>query len=275
MKIDYTSDLHLDTHIQHSIKDKSIYIDIFEDYFKHKKSDILIIAGDLGHNIEQNSYFLKLLKTEFGYKDILTVEGNHSGYLMNDIEKSKFKNGLEKIKYTKEVYLNEGIKILDGNSYDIIDKDRIITIGGCDSFYDGSYLRPMDIEMFNIKNIVQYWKGYMPDSRFMNLNNFQDYAKQEKDKLLKLYEKCDIVVTHVKPVSEIKYFQGKYKGKASNAFFGFNWGNKIIDDKKLKIWVYGHSHEEENFEINGKKLLCNPYGYQGETFNKIIKSFTI
>jgi predicted phosphodiesterase len=276
MKFDYTSDLHIDIHInKNNKKNIKSYLNVFDNYFKNKKSDKLIIAGDLGHDIEQNLFFFKLLKKEYGYKEIFTVEGNHSGYLLKEEEKLKFKNGIEKIDFSKKLYFDNGINILDGNLYTLNENNREIVIGGADSFYDGLFLKELDGNYFNYDYVIKFWKNYMPDSNMMNLDNFLDIVNLEKEKLINLQNKCDVIVTHVKPVIQTKYFNGIYGKHPSNAFFSFDWENEIINDRKLKVWVYGHTHEIESHLINEKKLLCNPLGYKHELFNKEIKTFTI
>jgi predicted phosphodiesterase len=270
MKFDYTSDLHLDIHIKHDTYNQYRF-QIFKKYFENKQSDNLIIAGDLGHDILQNIDFFKFLQNDIGYKEIFTVEGNHSGYMIknNDIN---FKNGLEKISYAKKLYKNIGIKILDGNSYELKDSDnKIITIGGCDSWYDGSFYKlyqyNQHVEISN-KDILRFWKMSLNDSSYIEIDDFFPLFEEEKEKLLNLQNKCDIIVTHVKPLNKKEYFSGKYKNDLSNAFFCFDWEENIINDEKLKIWVYGHTHEIENFDFHGKKFLCNPYGYPAEINDK-------
>jgi predicted phosphodiesterase len=278
MIIDYTSDLHLDIHIKYSKDNIETYNQFWSKYFKNKRSDYLIIAGDLGHDIEQNLIFFKYLKEKRGYKDIFTVEGNHSGYLIKNNGK-EYIDGLEKIKYTKEIYLENGIKVLDGNYYTLQENEKEILIGGCDSFYDGSFYKLYKNNngiSISEEEIVNFWKMSLNDSYYMNILDFHELFESEKKKLEYLKGKCDIMVTHVKPVNKKEYFSGKYKNDLSNAFFSFDWEEKIISEEKLKVWIYGHTHEIEKFNISNKRLLCNPYGYPHEiTDKKYVRNFEI
>ena len=83
MQFDYVSDTHIDFHCkQYSITHKNFHSDIeryVNSLLPSSPSDTLIIAGDIGHRFEQDSYFL--LKLRETYKDILIVPGNHCRFL--------------------------------------------------------------------------------------------------------------------------------------------------------------------------------------------------
>ena len=54
--------------------------------------NILIIAGDIGHNNKQNIQVLELIKKIFGYKHIIWVLGNHDFYLLDKSLGSDYDN---------------------------------------------------------------------------------------------------------------------------------------------------------------------------------------
>jgi hypothetical protein len=39
----------------------------------------------------------------------------------------------------------------------------------------------------------------------------------------------------------------------------------------VKLWIYGHTHKENNSEINYVKVLCNPLGYPSERNKKDLR----
>lgn len=129
MIIDYISDIHIDFWLDKNIA-KEEYLDsyLFKEVFKTKKGEILLIAGDLGHNNEQSIDFLELLINVHGYKHIFVVFGNHDYYLLN-AEYGRFnKNSFNRIEAFKQLATkSQNITLLDG---DIVTyKD--IKIGGC------------------------------------------------------------------------------------------------------------------------------------------------
>jgi predicted phosphodiesterase len=281
MKFDYTSDLHLDFYINARSNPTERQVkNVFDKYFENKQSNILLIAGDLGHYPFQNLQILNFIKKLYGYDDIYTVEGNHSGYMVSKSQKYNYSNGKNKILDHKKILSEGGIKVLDGNTYDILDKEnnKTIVIGGTDSWYDGTIYYQQSNGWYNSSGGIEtHWKNTMNDSKMMNINDFYDIVKLEKEKLINLQNKCDIIVTHVKPVVESRYFQEKYKYDISNAYYSFDWIEKIVNDDKLKFWIYGHTHETEEWDVFGKILLCNALGYPKESKSKdlSIKSFEI
>jgi Icc-related predicted phosphoesterase len=281
MTFDYTSDLHLDFYFDSAsnVNERKIR-KIFDKYFEDKQSKYLLVAGDIGHYVNQNLIILNLIKKLYEYEDIFTVEGNHSGYMVSKSQKFQYGNGKNKIIDHMKILSEGGIKVLDGNSYNIIDNDKIITIGGANSWYDGSiYYQKTSGWYSSSGGIESHWKNTMNDSEMMNIKDFYDIVISEKEKLKKLINKCDIMVTHVKPVCEQRFFQDKYKDDITSAYYSFDWIENIINDEKLKIWVYGHTHETEEWDVFGKKLVCNALGYPKESnrsgLTKSIKSFDI
>ena len=84
MKIDILSDLHFDNYFY----GKYTKDDVIKFYSQiidfNNCGDVLVIAGDLGHNNHQNIKILKILK-EF-YKNIVCVLGNHDYINILEIE---------------------------------------------------------------------------------------------------------------------------------------------------------------------------------------------
>lgn len=83
MTFDYISDIHLDFHCkQYSITHRNFYKDIdafATSILPENPSSTLMIAGDLGHRFEQDSYLL--LKLRETYNDILIVPGKYCRFL--------------------------------------------------------------------------------------------------------------------------------------------------------------------------------------------------
>ena len=84
MKIDILSDLHFDNYFycKYTKDDVIKFYSQIIDF--NNCGDVLVIAGDLGHNNHQNIKILKILK-EF-YKNIVCVLGNHDYINILEIE---------------------------------------------------------------------------------------------------------------------------------------------------------------------------------------------
>lgn len=268
-KLDYMSDTHFDFFFKLESKFKLInFKKLYDPYFKNKQSNILVIGGDIGHYLKQNIELLDMIKKEYGYTTIILVFGNHDYYLVSKSQSYSFKhNSLNKIKYSKELYQDNGYIVLDNN---IVEFDNI-KIGGCSGWYDG-YVYTLMNNMYS-DSILNYWKQVSNDSNLIKgIEDFYTLWQQEKPKLDNLVKSdIDIMITHFKPVIESRFFHEKYKGEKTNVFYCFDFLENILNMSNLKYWVYGHTHETEEFELlnSGKKIVCNAFGYPKEKSNEI------
>lgn len=106
--------------------------------------------------------------------------------------------------------------------------------------------------------------------------NFRDYVYKENENSVKFLSenitKNSIVVTHHLPT--YKSVHPKYHGSELNRFFVCEMDN-IIEKNKPNYWLHGHSHENQDYRLFNSKVICNPYGYPGESkdfiSNKIIE----
>lgn len=273
-KISFCSDLHLDFFFKEGSSIQRALDYNFSGYFKDIDSDTLIIAGDTSHfSPEYETECILAIKEWLNLKHVITVNGNHSGYLLGKSLQSRFANGLQLSAFRTDLYNQNGIHALEGNYIEIDG----IRIGGCDSFYDGTiYYRMNQAWMYNTSGTLEnYWKRTMNDSYNMKLDSFWEYAKQQKELLRSLKDQVDVMVTHVKPVVDEKYFPQQYQNDMTNSFYSFDFEEEIALDKRLKTWVYGHTHEVERWDFLGTELLANPRGYQNEVKGKGIKHFEV
>lgn len=273
-KIAYCSDLHLDflfkerSNIQRALKYN------FSKYFQDIDSDTLVIAGDTSHfTPEYEIECILELKQWLNLKHIITVNGNHSGYRLTKELQQRFANGLQLMAFRTDLYNQNGIHALEG---DYVEIDGV-RIGGCDSFYDGTiYYRMNQAWMYGTSGTLEdYWKRTMNDSKNMKLDSFWEYAKQQKDLLRKLKDQVDVMVTHVKPVVDDKYFPRMYQNDMANAFYSFDFEEEIATDSRLSFAIYGHTHTVEEWDFVGVKLLANPRGYPNEIMGKSIKHIEV
>lgn len=258
----YTSDLHIDFYMRDAQCSKLLFDKAFGKYFEEIDSKTIIIAGDIGHYPEQNIRFLDILRTKYNLENVITVSGNHTGYRVNDKQRRMFPTGLHKIAYEEDLFSENGIKVLDGNSYDI----GGTIIGGSKSWYDGTVYYRMNSGWYNSSNgsLENLWKRTMNDSKYMNLDEFWDIGAEEKDKFKKLSGTCDVMVSHVCPTVTDKFFHEEYRGQIGNAFYSFDFEENIVADERLKYWIYGHTHTINEYDFFGKNIVANPLGYPNE-----------
>jgi len=267
MTIDILSDLHLDFYFQSgttpSVNEIKIVFDsIFYSTTESKLGDLLIIAGDLGHHNHQNIEILKILQTEY-YKDIVCVLGNHDYYLVDYKSVDKYQNNsLYRVQEMRDlINASDNMYCLNG---DVIELNGV-KFAGCDSSYDNSYMQNYFPFLDDDSLINKMWKNGLNDYRMMgNINNYMEIYNIEIKKLKSIYDKCDVLITHVNPSYLHEHLSPRYINDKFNTFFTFD-GHKYIKEGNMKFWIFGHTHDKVEYEFYGVKCICNPLGYPNES----------
>ncbi|WP_201317510.1 metallophosphoesterase [Paenibacillus sp. EPM92] len=249
---DLISDTHIDIWITPDSDAKSHQkkIDKFIDHLiPDEPSEVLVIAGDLGHYNKQNALMLKSLKRV--YSHILFVFGNHDLYLVSGKVREKYANNsmnrrTEMKSLAEEI---EGVFCLDGTSITIDG----VTFGGTGMWYDFSYgLRELHMQMDHLRRI---WKGKMNDSRLIHtLPSFEE----EVAKLESIFGASDVIVTHVGP--DWSRVAGGCRYDPVTSFYYFD-GSDLLSRANGKTWCFGHTHDHYSYVKNGCYLVNNALGY--------------
>ena len=278
VNVDILSDLHLDFYFKQNFTTSenitSFFKQIFTDNDTREFGSVLIIAGDIGHYNEQNIEILKIFQKEF-YKHIICVLGNHDYYLVNSEAKHTFDNNSFKRVEDMRKLINqeENMYCLDGEVIEI----EGIRFAGADSWYDEGYVKKYYTNLDN-NHINLLWNSNINDSRLIKgITRFNDITKLEIEKIENIYQDCDVMITHVNPSISEEHIDKKYHNSPINTFFTFD-GSKFYKKGSMKFWVFGHTHDPIEYEIEDVKFLCNPLGYPNESQygdNIKMKSFEI
>jgi metallophosphoesterase superfamily enzyme len=263
LKIDILSDTHFDNYFYGKYTNYDV-INFYSQIIDFNNcGDVLVIAGDIGHNNSQNIKILKLLKQY--YKNIICVLGNHDYYLLGKENKSLFKNSFERVENMRElINSQDGMYCLNG---DIIEIDGI-KFGGCDGWYnDGYFGRQYPTESFSRKSTNVMWRNIMNDANFIHgVENFDDIFEIERPKIEKVFKDCDVMITHINPSAKNEHINIRYQNNPSNVFFCFE-GEKYLKNGNMKYWIFGHTHEELKYIEHNVHCICNPLGYFNESGN--------
>ena len=263
MKIDILSDVHFDNYFYGKYKNDDVIKFYSQIIDFNNCGDVLVIAGDIGHNNSQNIKILKLLKKY--YKNIICVLGNHDYYLLGKENKSLFKNSFERVENMRELINSEvGMYCLDGF---IVEIDGV-KFGGADGWYnDGYFAKQYPTESFTKKSTNVMWKNIMNDAEFIyGVENFDDIFQIERPKIEKVFDKCDVMITHINPSAKNEHINIRYQNNPTNVFFCFD-GEKYLKNGNMKYWIFGHTHEELEYIEHNVKCICNPLGYFNESGN--------
>jgi len=260
VNINYISDLNLD-----QISFDGNMEEYIESILPNIKGDILIIAGNLGSDLNKNLLFLKKISPY--YHKIFYVTGPKEMYL-NDEHYSFNSNSFEKLNTLKRILNNfpefENIVLLDG-----FDKQRIVleeydnlSISGLSMFWDYSGL-PLNLTHREINDL---YKATVKDYKFINFGTDHRTEKLNKLNPSKLFknnfkrldklEPVDIMVTYYCPLNTEESFQcfdGEYH----------------IKRLQPKTWIFGGIMKFEDTFYNNT-LLTNAFNLKNK-----IKTLTI
>lgn len=200
-----------------------------ETYFQY---DLIVIAGDLSNDPKLSLTFLENLQSKTS-KPIIVVPGNHDRW-HNSFEKS------EQILGKFPGFLNRKIFEING--------ERILGLTLW-YYFDKSFHRNSWSDLMYIQDYRKVEEEHYLDKEFL-INNLKE---------------GDIVVSHMLPLQELVSI--KYKNDPYNKYFVTDIPD-IIEERKPKLWIHGHSHEPCYTKVYNTLFLRNPAGYPGEWCHK-------
>jgi Icc-related predicted phosphoesterase len=247
MQIDYISDIHMDTW------------DDDLNWKKTKKSDHLIIAGDVADKYDDIKYTLKTLGNL--YQKIYYVDGNHE-YATMRFAYQEQKDNLRNI--CKEL---KNVHFLPDNPVIINDIGIVGACGwwtfdfsGCDARFCIEWLSANSKTWHEFEHIK-----YKVDSDliyyFFNKLAINDYNSL-KDHIKNIYNRVNklIVVTHTScnPQTSVNTYP---TGEDIRGLYGNSYMmNLVAQYKKIKYWINGHCHTKKCVDQYDVKFINNPRG---------------
>ena len=100
---------------------------------------------------------------------------------------------------------------------------------------------------------------------FMPQDSVDDHKKflTELEKVLSVYPtQPTVVVGHHAPSKASTH--PRYKNEVTmNGAYSSNLDNFILDNRQIKLWTHGHTHEDFDYRIGTTRVVCNPRGYDG------------
>ncbi|MFA9560362.1 metallophosphoesterase [Evansella sp. AB-rgal1] len=273
MKVDVVSDIHLDFWVTVKV-DESLHrqaVSLFiEKIIPKQPSDILIIAGDMGHYNFQNALLLNELSHY--YKYIFIVFGNHDFYMLNSNYFEKFeKDSMNRWNEMREIIdAIEGVYVLEGNKITV---DNVV-FGGTGGWYDFSFG-----QMYmhaTLPRIKKAWYKLSNDSRLIKgePTDVIKFSNCEKEKLFSIINECDFIVTHIPPLLP-RLLNNQYND-ISNSFYYMDIGDHK-EKLSQKTWIFGHTHVRKDLVAYGCRFVNAPIGYpiEGEIEKKQIVTIEV
>lgn len=246
--IDVISDTHIDFYIKNNFSIEDFCVSIMPE----NHGEVLLIAGDIGHNTDQNVEVLKFFLSK--YKKVAIVFGNHCYYSQEDSESH--------INDSRDRYKELGIEILEGTSFEY----NGIKIGGGSGWCDLTYGKEFGFTEADVYNMFYHnfsdynWIDSIPRDFF----SYRDWYIKKKQELENVLD-CDIIISHY-PFDEDS-IAPKYARDVYTSFFKFD-GSNFYDKLDGKIWVAGHTHTPYDYKKNGTRFVNNALGYPFE-YNEV------
>jgi predicted phosphohydrolase len=241
MKIRILSDLHLEFQTWH---------------YQFQGEDAVFIAGDIASRCSNHGKDMFKLFESIKVP-VFVILGNHDFYgdtIDGTINKIQLK--LTEEKYSHVYFLNNSY--VDFGGYRICGSTLFtdFTSRGIDRQFEVMLESKLFISDF------KWIKKTCPDDYIIYSDEAIEFlSNQAQNSQLPL-----IFLTHWIPSN--RFIKDKFKGEILNGYFVNDCAEKVITDK-VKWWIYGHGHDNNESIINETKFICNPRGYPGENKNWI------
>lgn len=260
MTIQYLSDLHFGTWFKEPLDEKAF--DVLYDHCFEKQSDVIIVAGDMGESNTLTCKAMKRIKERY-CKHLICVFGNHDYYLPLKAREHYRHDSFQRAKELKSMLEDEGIIVLDGT---VVEIDGV-RFGGAMGWYDGAWAKKHFKKLLQVKEedyLNKLWRQVMEDAHnILGISHYMEMFERELPKIEAVYQKCDIMVTHVSPSIEKDHVSPMYQKDEGAAYFTFD-GKKYLQNGSMRYWIYGHSHIDLEYEVNGVQVLSAQLGYPRE-----------
>ncbi|SBT07394.1 Metallophosphoesterase [Candidatus Accumulibacter aalborgensis] len=87
---------------------------------------------------------------------------------------------------------------------------------------------------------------------------FSRHASWLESKLAEPFPGQTVVITHHAPSPGS--IHPRFADSPLNACFVSN-GERLIDGRRVALWIHGHTHDSFDYVVNGTRVVCNPRGY--------------
>lgn len=239
MKIDITSDIHVDLNRPH-------------DWSKTQGADTIVIAGDISNSVVR--FGLGLSDIAKAYENVLVVPGNHDFY---DTREHNLEVPRAMALLKEQCFALPNVFLLDYGNATI---DGITFIGNI-GWYD--LVGPPDTAFL--------WRKLMNDYRFIDLSGADEVRRlaascaQQIDERLAHAERA-VVVTHMAPC--VAAMNPEHLTNISPAYVNTLMEPVMVKHaSRIAAWVFGHTHEPVDMVHPGcgVPILSHPRGYWNQS----------
>ena len=237
----YGSDLHLDIEVNRNFIKKVLKKQNIE------QNSILLLCGDTfvlnSYNIKDNIF--DLLSEKFS--EVYLLFGNHEYYGGYPFQLGNV------INYHKKIRKN--IQIVNNVNFSFENKNIILST---------LWTKINEIDFYSIKNRLNDFIQIKISNKTLNITDVNNAFETSFNFIKDSLKENTLIGTHHVPT--YKLIDLRHKGEILNQCFYVELHNFIYDNA-IDFWISGHSHYNENRDINGTRMLSNQLGYPNEMLN--------
>jgi predicted phosphodiesterase len=226
-------------------------------------SDVVILAGD----IHVGNRGVDWAKATFPNQPVIYILGNHEYY------GKAFPKHIEDLR-----------KFADGSNVHILEQDYIVIDGitflGCTLWTDfklfgepriaGSHATQVMADYRKIRVSPQYRKLRSLDTAVIHAKSLR-WLDSEIEKLKSDGNKV-VIITHHAP--SCQSVPEEYRDDILSAAYASHLDD-FVASSHAAVWIHGHVHTQQDYNIGGTRLICNPRGYPDERNENFIPDFVI
>jgi predicted phosphodiesterase len=253
MLIDWVSDTHAG-HWPHAQIDWAAV--------RNPGSDILIMGGDLAN--DHISALVEAHRAAEVYPIVLWTDGNHEHYetdhdgIDTDAAHAFMRDHIQD---PRVIFMDGLTKFIQGG----------VMFIGCNGWYDFNI-----VPEYSRETQHDAWKRGSNDSKLIRFSQYPDkLAARDAGNLCTLVlDALDnpeiehiIVFTHTSPLLKGLRRSMDPDWDRLNGAYGNSMMQKVMDvdiNRKIRIWLYGHTHFNNDFDHEGIRIVSAPRGYPGD-----------
>lgn len=237
-----------------------LHVDTYHVNYRLPASDktILVVAGDVSNRFSRTCEFLEHARTV--YETVLFVDGNHEWYGWQSEMNKSYSQLARMVQKT-------GAHFLHKNPYIVGDCAFI----GANGWYDLAVNNNIQAseqalrhQMGDYSNIWQWQKLTTPQQQAYQ-QSFVLSTQLQRINARSDIQKC-VVVTHTVPRKDLIAAHRNPNSALTGCFVNTQLHNILQNDsnKKVKVWCFGHTHDQSDCVRDNIRYVNNCRGYPKE-----------
>jgi predicted phosphodiesterase len=219
-------------------------------------ADVIVLAGDIARPAEACAWARQL------NKPVIYVAGNHEFY------GSSLDDTLAAL---RQHSAGSHVHVLEGDAV-VIDGVRFLgtTLWTDFALFDTTGQRAaaeaqalaMIRDFSRIRADASSARPFTPADSVAWFNRSAAWLERQ---LSEPFDGPTVVVTHHAP--SLRSVHPRFENSLLNACFVSN-AEHLLDGRRAKLWIHGHTHDSFDYTVHGTRVLCNPRGYAKHGVNE-------